>query len=307
VFDFFAQWFVSSKLDCVVACSHSALFTLRKAKKKGVITILDVSSAHVLLQNELVNAGYKDLQINETYYSNYLIKRDLLEYDIADRILVPSEFVRNSMISHGIPKNKIIKIPYGVDVKFWKRAQTSKELDSSTIRIIFCGHISIQKGIAPLLAAWDEISTGPRAEQFSLSLCGSIDKNVENLVSGYCKQFSNLRYLGKLNKLALRQVFSEHHALILPSLQDGYGMVLNEALSTGLCVMGSCRTGITELPKCDKVVNFGDPSVRNIVASIYSLSEIISAEDKVNLRDWDDYTSELVSELTKLLEVTHRK
>ena len=46
-----------------------------------------------------------------------MIDKELEEYNLADFICVPSEYVKETFIKNGIAESKIIKIPYGVDLK----------------------------------------------------------------------------------------------------------------------------------------------------------------------------------------------
>ena len=299
LFDFVSQFFIPKDIVCLVGCSHTSLFSFRRAKKLGIKTVLDVSSAHVKEQNILVNNGYKSLGLNLNYYSKFLIARDLKEYDIADKILVPSDFVRNSMIKHGIDKEKIIKISYGVDMEFWKKINNKPISDESkpNFKLLFVGHLSVQKGIHILANAWKELKLAKPEVCMSLTLCGSIDENLQSTVDELCNANLDVFYLGKLTPSQLRECYSMHQALILPSLQDGYGMVLNEAYAMGLSVIASANTGITELPSNAKTINFGEPTIENIANAIHNVAiEASSLQSGYfqSLKEWEGYAEELV-------------
>lgn len=79
---------------------------------------------------------------------------------LADRVVVASKFVRESLISVGYPREKIWVTPSGA-----QKVDTSlRRLDSKKFVILVAGHLSARKGTYYLLEAWRRLSPPEHVE-----------------------------------------------------------------------------------------------------------------------------------------------
>ena len=105
------------EVDILVGWSGFSRKCFIKAKKFNCIKILERGSSHIKFQHKILTDEYKSLGIKPNVPSGKMIKKEIEEYDLADFICVPSQYVKETFIKYGIKKDKIIKIPYGVDLK----------------------------------------------------------------------------------------------------------------------------------------------------------------------------------------------
>ena len=100
-----------------------------------------------------------------------VVERELTEYQEADFIAIPSQFVKETFLQQGIPEERLIQVPFGVDLTHFYPVPK----EDNTFRIIHCGNISIRKGVHYLLQAFAELNL-PGAE---LWLIGSMTDEIK--------------------------------------------------------------------------------------------------------------------------------
>ena len=143
-FDFQASKKIYYKnIDILVGWSGFSKRCFTKAKKFNCIKILERGSSHIQFQKNILVEEYNKLGIKPDIPSKKMINKELEEYKLADFICVPSEYVKETFIKQGIKENKIIKIPYGVDLKEFSLVNDKKNNDIFTI--ISTGSVSIRK------------------------------------------------------------------------------------------------------------------------------------------------------------------
>ena len=159
------------KTDIFVGWASFALNSFKKAKKIGMLTVLDEGSSHILYRRDIVKEECEKFGIKPELPHPKLVEKELREYEEADYITVSSLFARRTFLEKGIPENKIIHVPYGVDLSDFK--QISK--NDNVFRVIFSGGMSLRKGVHYLLQAFSELNL-PNSE---LLLIGSINDEIK--------------------------------------------------------------------------------------------------------------------------------
>lgn len=101
--------------DVFIGWSSSSLNSLIECNRRGILSILERGSSHYSYQQKILTEEHErnDSKFNTNYYS---WEKELLEYELADYISVPSTFVKSTFIEYGIPEEKLIVNPYGVDI-----------------------------------------------------------------------------------------------------------------------------------------------------------------------------------------------
>jgi len=114
--------------------------------------------------------------------------------------------------------------------------------------ILFVGVLEKVKGIEYLIEAFSKIEK--EFPQFKLVLIGkgSKRKNLEYLISNL-KLSDKVEFKGKLSLEETKNVMKNCYCLVLPSLSEGLGRVLMEAMALGKPVIGSNVGGIPDLIK----------------------------------------------------------
>ena len=233
--------YVAQRLpDCDVFVGHDGvgLSTGREARRRGYRYITDTGTAHLRHQRAILRDEYARNGIEFRLGEDKVYLRQLEEYDAADAIITPSDFVKGSFLSQGVPAHKLQVIPYGANGEHFYPAGSPAP---QTFRVLFAGNLSLTKGVRYLLEAFRSFAH-PRKE---LVIAGTIADDVRPIL----RQFSDVaaNFLGPVPHLDLRRLYSASHVLVLPSVCEGFGMVMAEALACGCPVIASTNTGAANL------------------------------------------------------------
>lgn len=226
----FLDFFVSitmRKCDVVIAMSGIYVKSLEHAKSKNSIVIVERGSKHILEQKRILEnvPTLKD----KKPVPDFDVKREILSYNLADYISIPSLHVLDSFILHHFPEDKIFVNPYGVDITmFYKDPKILKEYD-----VIFVGNWGYQKGSDLLVEA-------------------CLDLNLKLLHIGALQDLPfpenpNLLHLEPVNQNELIKYYNMAKVFALPSRQEGLALVQAQALACNLPVVCSKHTGGIDL------------------------------------------------------------
>lgn len=231
------DWNVARRLDerssVFVGWSGSSLRSLRRARELGMKTFLERGSSHMVYQQEILAEEYA---LNGLKYEGHhpaITERELIEYETADYVCVPSEYVRGTFIDRGFPAERLLVNPYGVDLEHFPR----REKPDDVFRVVFCGALSIRKGLAYLLRAFSELSI-PNSE---LLLIGSRQAETEPLLARYASD--NIRHIGPFREFDLHEYYRLGSVFCMPSIEEGLAMVQVQALASGLPLICTTNTG----------------------------------------------------------------
>ena len=148
--------------------------------------------------------------------------------------MVPSAFVYRTMIEGGVPASKLRLLPLGVAVD---RFSPGRKRDD-VFRVIFVGAISLQKGVPYLLEAF-RLAALARGRS-ELVLVGDTFQEARAFLPRYTGAFRHVRFVPHTR---LVDEYRQASVFVLPSLQDGFGMVVYEAAACGLPVIVSDHVG----------------------------------------------------------------
>jgi glycosyltransferase involved in cell wall biosynthesis len=152
---------------------------------------------------------------------------------LAWRVIVPSSTTARILRSDfAVADEKITVAEPGTDPA--PRARGS----SGPVQLLAAGSIIPRKGYDVLVRALDKL---PRST-WELTIAGATDRSPETtsaLVAQIrrSKCSSSIRLVGALDRRALDELYSRADLFVMPSLYEGYGMVLTEALARGLAIV----------------------------------------------------------------------
>ena len=214
----------------------SCLESLQAARQAGAVAVAEFATAHVTSAIEILSREAERHPEWADTISNYHFPdwyRERLEQEpgAADYCVVASAFSRRSLERVGIAEAKIKLLPLGVDVQDFAFATRTT---TGPFRILFVGGIGQRKGIKYLLEAYRRIRT-PSTE---LVLLGPMGRNAQPLAT-YRGIF---QYLGRLDQREVVQEMHKAHVLVLPSVFEGFGLVIPEAMATGMPVIASTHS-----------------------------------------------------------------
>ncbi len=246
---------VPADSDVIVSFAGYSLEIFQDARFDHAFKVLDRGATHTIANTQLRLQASAYHGVSWTPHTNAFIGREMKEYDLADRILVPSNFVRGTFIENGVDASKIWKIPYGMSLQKFKGLSPSSV--AAAPYVLFVGQVSTRKGVGVLIEAM-EIVRQSRPEM-ELWLVGSPYPGFpESLLDQpWIKTFGVLRGQALYDAFAGASVFS------LLSFEEGLALVLTEALQFGLPMVLTRNTGGEDLvrePEEGYFVPVGDAS-----------------------------------------------
>ena len=168
----------------------------------------------------------------------WMFARMRQELELADLILCPSIFVRETMIENGLPENKCLIQPFGVD--------TSTFLPRQSVpikpRFICVGTICLRKGHQYLFRAFELVKK--RLPDAELICVGQYKTDFRSERPRWAGTFRHITQLPHSDLAALLQTCT---AFVLPSQEEGFARVLSEAMAAGLPILASHQSGATTL------------------------------------------------------------
>jgi len=288
----------------VYAYEDGSLATFIKAKKLGIICIYDLpigywKSARFLMQNEFdfnqnwsaTLIGFGDSQVK-------LDKKDQ-ELSLADVVFVASSFTKKTleMYSGNLPEIKVI--PYGFpEVKQIKEYQP---LTNRKLKILFVGGLSQRKGISYLFEAVEGLQN-----EVELSIVGQKAVTNCNALNIALEQHN---WIPTLSHDLVLACMLEHDVLIFPSLFEGFGLVITEAMSQGVPVITTDRTAGPDViqdgvdgwivPACSSI------AIKEVINVILETPDIlkqfgVAAQNKAKTRPWSVYGEEMADAISSL-------
>jgi glycosyltransferase involved in cell wall biosynthesis len=200
-----------------------------------------------------------ELEMNQ---DQHVLERLIGESQLADACVVASTFTKETLMLNDIPESKITVIPYGVDANKFPQKETYN-LANGTLNIVFVGQMIQRKGLYYLLEAVKKLNS----PNINLTIIGrgSIDHNLLNNYSS----ITNIKVKINLNHSDLVKEFHSNDVLIFPSLVEGFGQVILEAMSSGLPVICTPNTAGRDL------FFTGDEGIIVPIRSIDALAEKI--------------------------------
>jgi glycosyltransferase involved in cell wall biosynthesis len=221
----------------VNAWQSTALRTIRAAHRRGVPSVLEVGSAHILAQVRILREEQERFGggFDRSVMSPAVVDRMLAEYQEADRIAVPSSFVRDTFVEHGVPVSKIEVVPYGCD----PRPMATRGYRNVRPRLLFVGGAGLRKGVPYLFDAFRRVEADAELRVVGRMLPEFIAR------AGGLPPRTELAGTVTIQDLALE--YEHADVFVLPSVEDGFGLVTLEAMRAGLPVVVSDHAGSAEV------------------------------------------------------------
>lgn len=284
---------VSSKIkklkpSVFIGSEKSSINSFLIANKYGSILVLDLAGNHV---NEIESLRDDYPFYYQTTGTHSLFKKikkiKISEYEIADKILVLSRFIKDNMIKNGVSSSKIHIVNIGFDPKQFL-PKNSYSSAFSPLRIIYCGIITKRKGIH-LMA---QVAKNLQNRAIEWVFIGTKDDAYDCI--------HNLQNCIHIPYLEHEQLVLQLHAsdlFVFPSYSDSWGMAVVEAMACGLPVIVSENTGAKDAVTndCGFVIPIDDAdALADKVLYFYNNSKEIermgrNASKEAQKYTWDNY------------------
>ena len=155
------------------------------------------------------------------------------EQMLATHIAVGSEFAAQTLITYGVPAEKVTVIPYGADPSRFTPSRDRRP--GARPRFLFVGGVSQRKGIKYLLEAARSLGLDPG----ELTVIGDLQCSPQAL-EPYRRHFT---HLGHVPYGELAHQYQQADVFVYPSLFEGCAVAALEAMATGLPLITTENTG----------------------------------------------------------------
>jgi glycosyltransferase involved in cell wall biosynthesis len=235
---FFDRWAAQTLEECdlVLGAASSSLKTGTAAQRRGATFVLDRACPDIRVQQALMAEEARKAGGVFRAGSPWFVEAQVAEYERADYILSPSEYSRQSFPEH-LRRKAILAPLYG-------RAKVSPRTVKAPGAAFVVGVVGgqpLRKGYLYLLQAWKELAL-PHAE---LRLRSGADFREWPVLARLLSELPNVSLVGYVPDIS--EFYRECDAFILPSVDDGFGMALFEALANGVPSIATRNCGASEL------------------------------------------------------------
>ena len=203
----------------------------------------------------------------------------------ADEVLVNGGSGARYVTALGVSSDRIRVVPYSVDAKAFRGAEAPRRFDK-TQPLLFVGQLIERKGLLSFVDGLNRWAARHPDQTVDLWLAGD-GPQKQLLQQTELHPRVSIRFLGNVGYDALPALYASARMLVLPTLADEWAVVVNEAMSAGLPVLGSVysqaveeliedgRTGWTFSP--DQPVSLDTALTRALLASSEELTRISAA------------------------------
>ena len=168
------------------------------------------------------------------------------------------------------------------------------QLINKTIQLIFVGQLIERKGIMSLLNAIKIVSESSPIFHLTIIGTGELQSLLKEFISKNQLQ-NKVTLLGVINSENIIEYIKKADLLILPSIFDGWGLVINEALQSNVPVLISDKCGAKELVKHNQNgLIFKYNNVESLTENLQKFLSM-SLEERVKMKQFTDEMKEKIS------------
>jgi glycosyltransferase involved in cell wall biosynthesis len=227
-------------IDVVHCWPRATIRTAEAARAAAIPSFREVPNTHTghafdVVARELRTLGLSPERGHSHTFDPAVLRREEREYDVADFLLVPSEYSLRTFLEREVPANKLVLHRYGYDPLRFFPAGRSEEPRPFTA--IFVGRCEPRKGLHYALRAW--LDSGA-AEHGRFVVCGTFDPSYRAAV-GDLLRHPSIEVRGFVDDPAA--LMRESDVLLFPSVEEGSALVTYEAQACGCVPVVSEATG----------------------------------------------------------------
>lgn len=228
---------LTGKVDIIHAWPLGALETLKAAKRLGIPTVLERCNAHTGFAMEVVQKECERLGItlppdHEHAYNAEKLRKEEEEYRLATRLLCPSEFVVKTFVDKGYPREQLARHIYGYDEKVYFPSNEPRD-PGRGLTMISVGVCAVRKGLHYALEAW---LRSPASKDGTFLIAGGFLPAYQEKLAAMLAHPS-VKALG--HRTDVPELVRKSDILVLPSIEEGFGLVITEAMGSGCVPLAS--------------------------------------------------------------------
>jgi glycosyltransferase involved in cell wall biosynthesis len=222
---------------------------------------------------------------------------------IADKYVISSLEEKKLLIEMGVPPNKIVILPIGVDIELYRPDLTKK----SETMLLFVGRIDRVKGLHILLQALPYLKTPVKLTIIGPPFDPEYMREIEEMSQAINRVgFHTVTMIGGLNSKELAPWYQKATLLVCPYIYETISNVIRESLacgtpvvSTGCHIMDDCFDGISIAQQDPK-------DIANVISNLLDEPQLCETLGKQGRSVIEKYFSwgSIAQDLVKLYEDT---
>jgi len=252
-FNHFGRWFalrvrqhldklkLDPEADHFFGFNSNCLEVLEFLKERRIFTVLDQVDPGLVEENIVLEEaerwpGWEGIpgRVSQSYWS-----RVKAEWEIANVVLVNSEWSLEALVQQGVPRQKIIVVPLAIDHPHDHMPEPVNT--DGNLKVMWLGSVILRKGIQYLVEAARRLQN----QNIEFLVAGTLGVSKEAVQSFP----PNIKLLGRITRDRLDEVYRQAHVFVLPTISDGFAITQLEAMAHGLPVITT--------PNCGRVVTNG--------------------------------------------------
>ena len=196
--------------------------------------------------------------------------RERLHVHRASRVLVTSEYcARQVRELYGLDRPAAI-VPELIDLAEWRRLLKIYPADSPRFAVLWVGRMYRRKRLEVLLRAAAQLRDRIRRLEVRIVGNGPCASALHSLARNL-KLDGTVTWLGDISRPSLAEEYNRAHVFCVTSVQEGFGIVLLEAMAAGTPIVASRAAAIPEVVPHGLLVEPENPEA--LAAAILDLYE----------------------------------
>ena len=257
---------LKGQIDIIHTWPLGALKTLRAAKRLGIPTVLERPNANTrfamqVVQDECDRLGVVLPPDHEHAFNAEKLHKEEEEYRLATRLLCPCDFVVKTFLDDSYPREQLARHIYGFDEKVYHPDSKPRETKRG-LTMLFVGVCAVRKGVHFALEAWLK---SPASQDGTFLIAGEFLPDYQAKLASMLSHPS-VKVLGHRNDVP--ELMRKSDILVLPSIEEGFGLVIAEAMGSGCVPLAS--------EACTEICSHMKTGLMHKVGDVEALTEHIT-------------------------------
>ncbi|HEX4005004.1 MAG TPA: glycosyltransferase family 4 protein [Acidobacteriaceae bacterium] len=277
-------------IDIIHAWPTGSVETLSTAARLGIPTVLERPNANTRFAMEVVQQECDRMGIvlppdHEHAFDEVKLRREEEEYRLATRLLCPSDFVVKTFLDKGFSKDQLIRHFYGFDERVYHPMERPRP-STGGLTMLFVGVCAVRKGVHFALEAW---LRSPASQTGKFLIAGEFLPAYQEKLASMLAHPS-VQVLGHRNDVP--DLVRKSDILVLPSIEEGFGLVVTEAMGSGCVPLAS--------EACTELCHHMKTGLMHKVGDVEALMQHITLlhEDRKLLEDLRTACLDAIPEIT---------
>lgn len=227
----------------VYAYEDGAQYSFLEARRRGACTLYDLPIGHwraarTLLLEEAERKPEWAATLTGNRDSAAKTERKDAELALADVVFVASTYTRQTLTAAADFTGTVVVVPYGAPSGLTANLARTPA-PNPRLRVLFVGSLGQRKGLSYLFDACRQVQSAVTLTvigQKPLEPCPVLDREL-----------AAVRWIASCPHAQILAEMAAHDVLVFPSLFEGFGLVLLEAMAMGLPVITTAHTAGPDL------------------------------------------------------------